>query len=219
MSSTTGNNPHRGWLAALAVLAIMIGFGASLLIWRSPPAKDETSSLTLTSGTLIAQPRPLTPFNLTNHRGDEFSQDSIKGGWHLLSFGYTHCPDICPTTLALLARLTDRLRNEPGNPDIQIAFVSIDPERDTPQVLARYVPYFDNSFIGVTGNRQELENLTRQLGVLHARVENEQSQMGYLMDHSTSIILTNPQGQFQALFSAPHDAEAMARDLIQITTH
>jgi protein SCO1/2 len=153
---------------------------------------------------------------LIDHTGRDFSQESIKGSWQLLSFGYTHCPDICPTTLAMLARLADRLRQESLNAEIKTAFITIDPERDTQAVLANYVPYFDKTFLGVTGEPQGLDALTRQLGVLYARVETEKSSMDYLMDHSTSIILTNPAGEFQALFSAPHDVEAMAQDLISL---
>jgi protein SCO1/2 len=219
MQPTTGNNPKRPWLIPLALVLVGIGFGAGLLFRQAGQPLDGAAVPQLTSGTLIAEPRPLAPFRLTDHAGSEFSQESIKGAWYLLSFGYTRCPDICPTTLALLARLADRLRQASPDSAIKTAFITIDPERDTQKVLADYVTYFDPAFLGVTGDRRELEKLTRQLGVLHARVDTENSAMGYLMDHSTAIILTNPRGEFQALFSAPHEVEAMARDLTRITTH
>ncbi len=204
------------WILSLIMLAV-IGFGTLQLFDRGKGSTHETADpIRLSSGTLIPNPHPMQPFHLIDHNGKPFSNESIKGAWHLLSFGYTHCPDVCPTTLAMLARLADQLRKTSTRGAIKTAFVTIDPARDTQPVLAKYVPYFDSAFLGVTGEPQELDKLTRQLGVLYARVENEKSDMGYLMDHSTSIILTNPQGQFQALFSAPHDVVAMAQDLEKI---
>lgn len=204
------------WWVPVALLIIVLGITANLMLRQAGEPQARQKPVALVSGTLIPQPRPLSPFNLTDHTGNPFSQDSIKGRWHLLAFGYTRCPDICPTTLAMLARLTDRLERESLNSQIQTDFVTIDPQRDTAAVLADYVPYFNNTFLGVTGDPKELDRLTGQLGVMYARVETEQSSMGYLMDHSTTIILTNPAGELQALFSAPHEVEAMAQDLIRL---
>lgn len=207
---------RRRWLVPIVLVTVLLGVTANLALRQADKTPEQPELLPLVSGTLIPDPRPLAPFSLTDHTGGEFSQNSIKGSWHLLSFGYTHCPDICPTTLALLAQLADRLRHESLIEKIETDFITIDPQRDTPAVLANYVPYFDSSFLGVTGDDQALHKLTGQLGVLYARVDAEQSGMGYLMDHSTSIILTNPAGEFQALFSAPHEVEAMAQDLINL---
>ncbi len=206
---------QRWWIPG-ALLIVVLGITANLMLRQADKSQTRQKPVALISGTLIPQPRPLSPFSLTDHAGNPFTQDSIKGRWHLLSFGYTHCPDICPTTLAMLARLTDRLRQESLDSEIQTDFVTIDPKRDTTAVLADYVPYFDNTFLGVTGDPKELDRLTGQLGVMYARVETEKSSMGYLMDHSTTIILTNPAGELQALFSAPHEVEAMAQDLIRL---
>jgi len=216
MQPPTDHTPKRRWLIPVAILMVVLGVSVNLILRQADKPLKNTQSTPLISGTLIPDPRPLAPFSLMDHSGGEFSQESIKGSWHLLSFGYTHCPDICPTTLAMLARLADRMRQESLNAEIKTAFITIDPERDTQAVLASYVPYFDSVFLGVTGDQQALNKLTGQLGVLHSRVDTEQSSMGYLMDHSTSIILTNPAGEFQALFGAPHEVEAMAQDLIDL---
>lgn len=218
MRQSTDGKPRQRWLIPVAIFMVVLGVSVNLILRQADQPLKNTQPTPLISGTLIPVPRPLAPFSLTDHRGSEFSQESIKGSWHLLSFGYTHCPDICPTTLAMLARLADRMRQESLNAEIQTAFITIDPERDTQAVLARYVPYFNSAFLGVTGDRQALDKLTGQLGVLYARVDTEQGSMGYLMDHSTSIILTNPAGEFQALFGAPHEVEAMAQDLIRLIT-
>ena len=200
-------------LWTLALLMLLLGLGSGLVLMRSESTVADRPPAMLESGTLIPQPRPMAPFTLTDHRGKPFTHTSVQGHWHLLSFGYTHCPDICPTTLAMLARLDDRLRQQAPEIDIRSAFVSIDPERDTEAVLADYVPYFNPDFIGVTGNPGEINKLTGQLGILYERVESENSEMGYLVDHSAAIILLNPRGEFQAVLSAPHRVEAIARDL------
>ena len=216
MNKNQGGRINRGWLIPLALLVLLLGVAANLLLSGNNMPSGNRPPVSLKSGTLIPQTRPMAPFSLADHQGKPFDQESIKGRWHLLSFGYTHCPDICPTTLALLARLDDQLQQQSPGIDIQTAFVSIDPERDSAQVLADYVPYFNPDFIGVTGSPQELQKLTGQLGILYERVESENSEMGYLMDHSASIILLNPEGRFQALFSTPHNVEAMAQDLIDL---
>ena len=128
-------------------------------------------------------------------------QSNLLGQWTFLNFGYTHCPDICPTTLAMLKNMDERLQSSKSAAH-QIAFVSVDPERDTPQRLAEYMKYFDASFLGVTGNDDELKRLTQPLGILYAKVITENSAMGYVMDHSASIILVDPQGRYHALFQS-----------------
>lgn len=217
MKQTTENSPKPRWLIPLAVTMLLIGFGISLAVRQADISGQGSEPVQLESGTLIPTPRPMSPFRLSDHTGNPFSQESIKGRWHLLSFGYTHCPDVCPTTLAMLARLADQLGQESPGLKITTAFVTVDPERDTPEVLASYVTYFDRTFLGISGDPRELARLTGQLGILYARVESD-SNLGYLMDHSNAIILTDPQGQFHALFSAPHDPKAMARDLTEIIT-
>ena len=176
---------------------------------RAPPATQ--------SATVIQAPRPLQPFTLTDHNGKPFTESMLRDRWTLLSFGYTHCPDVCPTGLATLARFDDRLKQSGVGTPYQVVFVSIDPQRDTPDRLAQYVPYFHPDFIGATGNAQELESLARQLGILYVKVESEDSAMGYLMDHTASFVLTDPQGRFRAVFGVPHDDRIMAEDFQLIT--
>src|SRR3990170_1240697 len=107
--------------------------------------------------TLFPDPKPLTAFALTDHRNRVFDLASLKGKWSFLFFGFTHCPDVCPTTLAVLARARDNIaRNTVGAEDIQFVFVSVDPNRDSAIKLRRYVDYFDTSFVGVTGDNAQI---------------------------------------------------------------
>ncbi|WP_186297569.1 SCO family protein [Sedimenticola selenatireducens] len=217
INKAQGHSSNKAFIL-VAVIAVALGITANLFLKSPKEDARNTAPLQISSGTLIPNPRPLLPFSLTDHSGKNFSHETIKGHWQLLSFGYTHCPDICPTTLAMLARVDDQINKHTPNPNIQTAFISIDPQRDTVEKLANYMPYFNPRFLGVTGTTPELENLTRQLGVLYARVETDGSVLDYLMDHSSTIILLNPKGEYQAVFSAPHAANQIAEDLIRITS-
>jgi protein SCO1 len=177
------------------------------------PIQDPPPSLTGVQATVISNPRPLNPFALRDHRGEPFTLSSLQGKWTFLNFGYTYCPDVCPTTLSTLARLNAGLEKNGIDVPYQIVFVSIDPERDTQTRLAEYVPYFSPGFVGARGEEDDLGKLTGQLGVLFVRVEEkENAGGGYLMDHTASVILIDPEGRLRAIFSAPHKASAMLED-------
>jgi protein SCO1/2 len=155
-------------------------------------------------------------FNLINQRGEPFTLASLEGHWTFAFFGYTHCPDVCPTSLAMLARVMKKLREKhPEDTLPQGLFVSVDPQRDTPATLAAYVPYFDPDFTGVTGDPEQIKVLTRQLGILYLKAEGSGAD-DYLIDHSAAIILFDPQGRFHALFNVPHDADGIADDFLLI---
>jgi len=172
-----------------------------------------SSQLSGVQATVITNPRSLEPFTLHDHKGEPFTLSSLQGKWTFLNFGYTYCPDVCPTTLATLARLNAGLEKKGVEAPYQFVFVSIDPERDTRERLADYVPYFSPGFIGVRGEDGDLKKITGQLGVLYIRVEDKENAGGeYLMDHTASVMLIDPQGRFRAVFSAPHKASAMLND-------
>lgn len=183
----------------------------ALLSACSPPPPPH-----LQQATLLPSAKPVADFNLINHKGEAFTLDSLKGHWTFAFFGYTHCPDVCPTSLAMLARVMDKLQAG-GQLDTlpQGVFVSVDPQRDTMDKLAAYVPYFDPDFIGVTGDPEQIKTLTRQLGILYLRADGGSAE-DYLIDHSAGIILFDPQGKFHALFNVPHDADKIASDFILI---
>lgn len=197
-------------LATVLIVVLALGGGmmaASLLL---KPAADFSEL----SATVFQQPRALQPFELLDHHGAAFTNASLAGHWSFLFFGYTHCPDVCPTTLSVLNSVAARLA---GTDDpVRFVFVTVDPERDTPEVLARYVTYFNGEFIGVTGERAAIDELTRQVGVMHMRVAGEADAASYLVDHTASVLLFNPDGRFQGLFSPPLDADTMAEEFLTI---
>lgn len=214
------SSKHSGARKLAIIFACLLAFIAGILLWRQFPAAVEAprpqSVIQTQSATLLPQLKTLPPFSLTDQHGRPFTNETLQGHWTFLNFGYTHCPDICPTTLAMLGAMDKQLLPARESTRYQVAFISIDPERDSRQRLAEYIDYFEPSFLGVTGDDSELKRLTQPLGILYAKVMTENSAMGYVMDHSASIILIDPQGQYHALFSPPHDPGVMADDFLAI---
>lgn len=167
--------------------------------------------------TILYQPAPITSFHLSSHKGSEFNQDDFLNHWSLLTFGYTNCPDICPTTLNTLNHV-DKLLKESGHPiQPQVVFVSLDPERDNVEKLAEYIPWFNEKFIGLTGSIQQIEVLTKMLGIINTKQDKKPDDNDYLIDHTVVIMMIDTQGQLRALSSAPHDAMTIASDFKIIT--
>lgn len=182
------------------IAAVAVGAGLALRERAAaPPA--------LRAGTALPEPRALPDFAFTDQSGRPFGPDGFKGHWSLVFTGFTNCPDLCPTTLALMADLRRRLARE----DIRFVFVSVDPERDTPEVMARYLAHFDSAIVGATGPRPEVERFTAGLGL--AQVRNPGVGDEYTVDHSTAFVLVDPDGRLAGYFQAPHEAGALAADL------
>jgi len=161
--------------------------------------------------TLFSTPKPLTAFALTDHRNRVFDLASLKSKWSFLFFGFTHCPDVCPTTLAVLARARDNIaKNTVGAEDIQFVFVSVDPNRDTASKLRQYVDYFDTTFLGVTGDNAQLGNLAGQLSAAY-QVAITPGMENYPVYHTAAVFLLDPRARYHAVFTPPHDAGAISK--------
>ncbi len=200
---------------ALMALALIAGLASWQLIDRPPPPPVLSGHTTL-----LPEPRPIGAVSLVDQDGRPFDTAAFRGHWSLLFFGYTHCPDVCPTTLADLANTQKRLAALPhrgGQP--RVVFVSVDPERDRGEPLGRFVRYFDKDFIGVTGTPEALAEFTRRLGVVYRKVPGPGDGDGYLVDHSAAVLLIDPRARLHAVMTPPHDPEAMAGDLAQILSY
>lgn len=201
---------NKSSIAIVAVFALIGGFGLS---WYAHTQK----AIELESGLWFGeQARALPEFELIDHRQQLLTRKELSGQWSLMFFGYTHCPDICPIGLQTMADMMRAIDDPDVSGHLQVYFVSVDPERDRPEVLAEYVAYFDPDFNGATAAVDKLTPLTRSLGIAHAIRNKTAASDSYDVDHSSAIILINPQAQFAGLFSAPQDAAAMARDLTRI---
>jgi len=141
------------------------------------------------------QPREVKPFELTDHNGQSFTKDQLKGQWSLVFFGYTSCPDVCPTTLQNLGFIYDDLKTAANNS--QVLLVSVDPQRDTQEKLSQYIAYFNREFIALRAGHEVLFPFARNMGLMYAISGEEEA---YLVDHSASIVLINPDGNITAIF-------------------
>ena len=161
----------------------------------------------LASGTWLPERRGAGDFTLTDQSGAPFTQASLAGEPSILTFGFTHCPDVCPATLAMLARVS----RATGVPPVRIIFVTVDPERDTPPVLGSYVKAFDPRFIALTGAPATLRAFAKRLGVAYQR--DALPGGDYTIDHTAVAFLIDSEGRVAAIFTAPFDAARFERDL------
>lgn len=175
-------------IAALALGAAMAWFAQSLNSARVSPSLE---------GLLWPPPRILEAFSLIDHTGRPFEPPRLDGKWSLVFFGFTSCPDVCPNTLRILQHAAPEFP-----PDTQVLFVSVDPQRDTPQKLAAYVAYFDPRFIGVTGTPTAIESLTRRLGIVSMHGAPDKTG-NYTVDHTASVFLIDPARRMVGMFSQP----------------
>jgi protein SCO1/2 len=165
--------------------------------------------------TVLPQSRALPQFSLLDQNGAEFDTESLRDQWSLLFFGFTHCPDICPATLTQLAIARGRVLDEGESTFPNIVLISVDPERDTPEVLAEYIGHFGDGMTGVTGSLTELRTLTSALGIYFEKSVGENG--NYSVDHSAVVIVINKNAEFHALFSAPHTIDHFVEDMPLIT--
>ena len=153
------------------------------------------------------------PFTMVNHRGETVTEKSFLGKPMLLFFGFTFCPDVCPTELQVMAAALDELGDK--GKDIQPIFVSIDPERDKPEVMAAYVSNFSDRFIGLTGSAEQVAAIAGAYRIFYARQENKERPTDYLMDHSSIVYLMGPDGKFLKHFTYTTDAKALAQGIAE----
>ncbi|MGH8297375.1 MAG: SCO family protein [Steroidobacteraceae bacterium] len=170
-------------------------------------AQVDSSRPVLASGTWLPQARPIADFHLIDSQGHPFTRAALRGHPTLVYFGFTHCPDECPDTLAALARV----KKQAGLPGLQVLFVTIDPQRDTPAVLAAYLRQFDFSFIGLTGNPAQIRRLAASLGIAIERVDLPGG--GYDFEHTMAILLFDSQAREVGLFTPPFDVRQLAQSL------
>ena len=167
---------------------------------------------------LYAQNTAIADFDLIDQDHQPFGKQNIKGKWTLWFFGFTHCPDICPTTLGTLSAAVNVLITEHNiRPEsISIVFVSVDPQRDHSDKLKAYVNAFSQQAIGVTAEEKTLAPFLKNMGIIATRQKTRASQADYLVDHSSSIYLIAPDTAISALFGAPHRVENIVQDFLAI---
>lgn len=212
----TSASPTR-WVRIIAttLLLAVLGIIAGALVSQQGGSSSRDTTTGKSATAALSTPRPLQAFRLDHAGQTQFSDAALRGKWTFLFFGYTHCPDICPSTLAEMARLHELLAQDDGIlDDTRFVFVSVDPARDTPETLTRYARYFNPAFRGVTGKDQQLTALARQLDVRFRLGEGGEA--GYNVDHSSAILLIDPQVRYHARFRAPHHARDIRQQFLDI---
>jgi protein SCO1/2 len=193
----------RNIIVAVA-LAIALAAGAFVAIRNQVPVAP-------TSALVLPAPNPVPEFSLVNQNGEPVDQAVFEGQWDLVFFGFTHCPDVCPTTLQVLAAAKQALADDGRESLPRIVLVSVDPERDTPDILGRYVDYFGPGNLGLTGSLEEIRKLTGGLGIFFEKAPGDGE--NYSVDHSAAVLVIDPDGGFHALFSGPHVVDNYVHDL------
>tara|TARA_R110000868_G_scaffold69261_1_gene204181 strand:- start:57549 stop:58205 length:657 start_codon:yes stop_codon:yes gene_type:complete len=201
-------------------LILILGFIAMLLGAFAYKHYKPEAKLHELDATVLTQSRTVKPFTLTDENGKPYTNQQLKGHWTFVYFGYTSCPDICPTTLAVLNQMYGKLlQTKTANPDV--LFVSVDPHRDSPKHLKEYIKYFNGKFMAATGSHKQIQALTKELGIAYRIVPEKgktEKNPGdtYLVDHSGAVLLFNPQGRLHAIFTQPDNAENMANEFLVI---
>jgi len=172
-------------------------------------------------GMILPETRGIAPFALKQSPdGRAFTERDFSGKWSFLFFGYTHCPDVCPTTMAIMNQIWQLLDKQNATNDLQVILISVDPQRDDLKKLGDYVHYFNPNFMGVTGNDAQLNTLAAQLGIVYeVDAATAQERENYIVNHSAGIIVINPKGEYQAFFSAPHDPSTLVAEFMQLKNY
>jgi protein SCO1/2 len=189
--------------------------GALLLGACAPTAP--TAIPTATTAPFPEGVRPLDPpvalpnFSLIDQQGRQYSLEDMLGKWTVVSFGFVNCPDVCPITLANFT-LVKRALGEQAD-QVTFMFVSVDGARDTPEVLGKHLALFDPDFVGLTGDDNAVRPMAQAFGVRYEIVKPEGTEADYLVNHTASAFLVNPEGELQRIYSYGTDPEIIAADL------
>lgn len=200
------NSPTRQLPITLIVIA---AFAAAVGLWLGGRFMGSPAAPMMKNAVLYPAPRAVPDFKLTQANGQPLTPDSWRGHWNAVYFGYTSCPDVCPTTLAMFKQVWRDLGDERA--DARFDFISVDPQRDTPDKLAKYVSFFNPDFIAATGTDDELNKLTRGLGLMYTRETDAHGNIE--VDHSGSVVIIDPDAKLRGIFRPPFAAQDVTADL------
>lgn len=210
------NSPAPASRPNITVLILLAAVVAAIGLWLGNRYATAPAQPSLASALLYPQPRAVPDFGLQQANGKPLTLADWRGHWNFVYFGYTTCPDVCPTTLIELKSVWAELGKRGVQDKLRIDFVSIDPERDTPEALNRYVSFYSPDFIAATGTDAELTKLTRALGIVYSRTKKDDGSVE--VDHSGSIVIVNPQGQLVGLFRPPFAPKDLADDMARLVS-
>ena len=227
------NHTQSGKALPLVIIGV-VALAAGIILYgllndRSGSAGDSGASaeqaeqlavLQESLNTTLALPvdfKTVNDFELMDANGEVITQAVLDDQWSLMFFGYTHCPDVCPITLQILKNMVAKLESQ-GQQAPQIIFVTVDPKRDTAEVMNQYIAYFNEDFIGITGEQNQIHDMTTQLGIVASFTANKEDPDNYIVDHSASLLLVDPQRRLRAKVSPPLDVDNIIADYLNVTS-
>jgi protein SCO1/2 len=214
MPDTPSPSSRAVTLPRLAVVVALLVAGAAGALYARHRLGGEPAAPATQVAAVYGVPRALPAFSLLRPDGTRFDREALRGHYTFVFFGYANCPDLCPTTLTTLAAALRELGDLPARDLPAVVMVSVDPARDTPEVLGRYVPHFQPTFTAATGSDDAVTAFATALGAAfqrHAPVEGS-----YAVDHTAALFLIDPNARLLALFPTPHVADTIAADYRQI---
>ena len=201
-------------ISLLAIISIAAGAGAYIITQQQGSSSLNQQELDKLGLFLFPNGISVADVSFTDEESQTKAKNDLQGKWSLLFFGYTFCPDICPTTLSVMQQMWSKMTPEQQT-QFEVVLVSVDPARDTPEQMKTYMDYFEPAFTSLTGNEASLKSLATQLNAVYAKVPrydengNEDPELGYLMDHSANIAILNPQGEYAGFIKPPFNSKKM----------
>lgn len=197
----------------ILIIVALIALGIGIAQWLSKTVFSSKIPKT-TVATVLTPGKSLGKFSLDGTHGQTFTEQSFLGHWTVMFFGYASCPKICPQALALISEVWRSFPEQKPHPQAQFVFVTLNPEKDTVEKLKTFLPQFHPEFIGLTGQHDEIARLSKASGVFSwTDPATDGTDSPTVIDHSATILIISPEGRLKALFSPPHDAVAIAKDI------
>ena len=200
-------------VSCLTVMVIAVSLYVNKMTTKVYLSNEQLKDLGLY---LIDPARNLGSFNLIDSNGKEFLPNDFEGKWNALFFGFTFCPDICPITMRMLSRIEKEIDSQELD-KIRIFLVTVDPDRDSPDQLKVYLENFSENFIGLTGGLDQIYNFATRVNAPFSPISNSKDPH-YTVDHTGSIILINPEGNYAGFFRAPHNQDDIKKAILDIVS-
>ena len=194
------------------ILFILFGISGLFTYFQSLPSLLEKKP-NLATGKILARPMEIDQFELIDQNNAAFNNKSLEGGWTVVFFGYTNCPDVCPTTIYKLAEIKNGIKEKLPSTDFNTVLVTLDPDRDSAQRLDEYIGYFDETMLGVTGTYENIQSFTSSLSVFYQRINKEE---GYDFNHTASIFVFDKNGLLFATMSPANTIGELTEDFYTI---
>ncbi len=200
-NDTLQSTQNRGVRTTVIFVVLFMLFVVGSFVYRvQQPRLMTVAEMKINGAYMLDTPRNIGEINLIDQNGEAFTKARFEGVWTLVFFGFTHCPDVCPTTMVFLNQFMQSLDGTEAA-DTRVVMVSVDPARDTVEVLSEYVPYFNPEFVGVTGNFLDIHRFATALNTPFRKTSGQGKD--YQVDHSANVVLINPRGDYHGFFRAP----------------